>query len=72
MPPRRRSRGVLALFEGGVQKPVLLAHVVPVEDADLTTAGGRLLSVLAVAAVDHAGRADELNCALVATKRSLS
>jgi hypothetical protein len=52
MPPRRRPRGVLALFEGGVQKPVLLAHVVPVEDADLTTAGGRLLSVLAVAAVE--------------------
>jgi hypothetical protein len=34
-----------------VQKPALLAHVVPVEDADLTTANGRLLSVPAVAAV---------------------
>lgn len=53
MPPRsRRSRGVLALFEDGVQKPAPLAHVVPVEDADLTTAGGRLLSVSAVAAVE--------------------
>jgi hypothetical protein len=44
--------GVLALFEDGVQKPALLAHVVPVEDADSTTAGGRLLSVPAVAAVE--------------------
>jgi hypothetical protein len=40
------------LFEDGVQKPALLAHVVPVEDADLTTAGDRLLSVPAVAAVE--------------------
>jgi hypothetical protein len=35
-----------------MQTPALLAHVVPVEDADLPTAGGRLLSVPAVAAVE--------------------
>jgi hypothetical protein len=35
-----------------VQTPALLARVVPVEDADLTTASGRLLSVPAVAAVE--------------------
>jgi hypothetical protein len=35
-----------------MQTPVLLADVVPVEDADLTTAGGRLLSVPASAAME--------------------
>jgi hypothetical protein len=50
--PLKHDDGVLALFEGGVQTPALLARVVPVEDADLTTASGRLLSVPAVAAVE--------------------
>jgi hypothetical protein len=70
------------LFEDGVQTPALLAHVVPVEDAVLTAAGGRLRRRPAAppgavgaggrSGGDHAGRADELNFALVATKRSVS
>jgi hypothetical protein len=35
-----------------MQTPALLAYVVPVEDADLITAGGRLLSVPASAAME--------------------
>jgi hypothetical protein len=50
--PLQHDDGVLALFEDGMQTPVLLADVVPVEDADLTTAGGRLLSVPASAAME--------------------